>query len=166
MTTINLCVIGDSNVGKHYLCNRLETGEYGRVWKDIYTIKSCAYTYNVSLLDTSNVVDMPYNINCVIFVFDHTNRISYDNICQAIRIFTGFCGQVPFILYGTKVDLGQIVVSFSDIKIHREVRCRYYPVSSKSFYNIYQGMHHFDTITNLNEVCFPITVYSKNARNM
>ena len=70
-------------------------------------------------------------------MFDVTNKTSFNTVERWHRNITTFCGDLPVVTLGNKVDLVDRKVKLKDLKIFTPKRWRYFGTSAKSGYNLH-----------------------------
>ena len=137
MTEINCSILGDAHVGKTSYILRHVTGEF-----HVSPPKSDK-TYNLKFATNYGVVN--FNIydgildnktNCVIFMFDLTNKQTLLGVESRIKTVRKQLGVNPILLCGNKIDLKEIKIKPKEIrKFIVDNKIYYYPISARSNYN-------------------------------
>ena len=155
-----LVLLGDAAVGKTSLVSVMSNGVFSNRYKSTIGINVSTITFQTSSNDpiTFECYDIPgreqfrVNINdfykifdCMILMFDFTNRESYENLDSWYRDFNfnkmswRYCyeGEVPWVLVGNKVENHKDAkVKQKEVNFHKRFYCKYYTISCKTRYHV------------------------------
>ena len=156
-----ILILGDSNVGKtsitkQYVYNNYEESQMATLGIDMFDRDVNINNFKITLriIDTAGqerfqaLPQKMYNqANGIIFVFDLTNRKTYENINKWIKGAAEF-DKNNFVICGNKNDLHRgRVVSEKDLKsLSSKHKCPIFETSAKSGYNINEA---FEEVTRL-----------------
>lgn len=156
---LKILLVGDSNVGKTNLLERITTGKFQQTYsstlgvevsvinKNIIEHPEEELTHNLSIWDCGgdSSVGPPKEIyfkhaNGAIVMFDATNRSSFESVKTHIQAVRSVCGGIPIVVCGNKSDLlvnKVLGVKYKEInKLCKELEVdAFYYTSSKSCHN-------------------------------
>ena len=145
-----LAVLGPVSSGKTTYIKRLSTGEFlsgplhtlgCEETKLSFYCKGAEGTFTVefNVAEVGGAVPMPdmyyYGLDGAIAMFDVTDQTTYDKMPDYIKGLRRVAEKIPLVICGNKVDCRNRAVKPRNITIHREHKCQYYDISSKSNYN-------------------------------
>jgi GTP-binding nuclear protein Ran len=150
MNRFKVVLVGDSCTGKTTFLDRHLTGNFTTKYTPTIGVNVHPLIFNTNYgpivfdcWDTAGQekfggIKDAYYLNakgCIVF-FDVTARVTYNNVAQWHRDVTAVVGNIPTILCGNKVDVGDRKVRSSNITYHHEKpNVTYYDTSAKSNYN-------------------------------
>lgn len=75
---------------------------------------------------------------CAIIMYDVTSRLSYRSVPTWYKEISRYCGDIPIILCGNKLDIKERKVKPRMITFHRRKKIPYCEISAKTNYNFEQ----------------------------
>ena len=163
-TIISITLLGEGTVGKTQLCNYFTEKKFEE--NDIFTvgfdIKTIEYKLKndekikIKIWDTAGQErfrNMAFqylnNTNGIIFVYDITNRESFNQLRNWIKNVKNKINldEIPFIIFGNKLDLSEqrMVDSEEGKTLADKLSCSFYETSAKNGTNVDKA---FDDIIN------------------
>ena len=163
-TIISISLLGEGTVGKTQLCNYFTEKKFEE--NDIFTvgfdIKTIEYKLKndekikIKIWDTAGqerfrnmVFQYLNNTNGIIFVYDITNRESFNQLRNWIKNVKNKINldEIPFIIFGNKLDLSEqrMVDSEEGKTFADKLSCSFYETSAKNGTNVDKA---FDDIIN------------------
>ena len=133
------CVIlGNIGVGKSVFINRHQTGHYDN--NHIPTPTETLTPLNFHTQQgpcTFNVHEagLPPKADCAIIMFDVHDATSYHNVLNHYQQLMTKYGRIPMVICGNKVEQPGRQVIPQNIHVHRQLKCIYFDISTKSNYN-------------------------------
>ncbi len=146
-----IVLVGDGGVGKSVFIKRWLTGDFEKKYVATLGVEVHSLDFHTThgvvifnIWDTAGqekfggLRDGYYILSDgAIVMFDVTNQVSYKNAEKWYNDVTNVegCEDIPIILCGNKVDIGDREVKPKHIKLHGEKNIPYYDISAKSNYN-------------------------------
>ncbi|XP_063900868.1 uncharacterized protein LOC135120493 [Zophobas morio] len=145
-----LLLVGDGCVGKTTFCKRHLTGEFETRYNATIGAEIHFLLFQTNLgpvqfevwdtagQDKFSAVREGYFAGgeCCIVMFDLTNRSTYNHSALWHQEVTRYCGNIPSVLCGNKVDLPAREVKPKHIDYHKKKKMSYYDISAKSNFNM------------------------------
>ncbi|OXA52789.1 GTP-binding nuclear protein Ran [Folsomia candida] len=149
MPTFKCVLVGDGGTGKTTFVKRHLTGEFEKKYEATIGVEVHPLVFNTSrgsvcfkVWDTAGQeryggLREGYYVQgqCAIVMFDVTSRVTYKNVPNWYHELDKMCPNIPIVLCGNKVDIGDRKVKAKSIVFHRKKNLQYYDISAKSNYN-------------------------------
>lgn len=150
--TFKCILVGDGGVGKTAFVRRHLTGEFQQIYTPTLGVDVHPLVFNTNTPTKQvrfNVWDCAGQekfsglgsgyygrADCAIIMFSLTSKLSFRSVCSWIIKVLITCGKIPFILVGTHNDVAEQSVTTDEIQPYLYNGIKYYPVSSKSNFNL------------------------------
>lgn len=148
--TFKVVFVGDGGVGKTAFIKKLTVGIFEPKYLATIGAESRNHTFQTNygefrlqILDCAGQekfgtrrCDNYAGADAALVMFDTTSRCSYKNSVNWARDVANVCPEIPFVVCGNKVDIGDRKVKDNEITLHRKLGTNYYHVSAKTNYNL------------------------------